>query len=156
MKPSQPSTVSSVKTEKEDVSINGNNSQLDVTGTPLEDDCNITAISDSSVIKNYVKVNAWSDAEEKYGSVSEDLATNIINDINVGIGTKCNSGSMFVICDASNGDHQFLLYTEYDKEWNWRGVGKFTVSEKLSAMVVYFVPKRAAFLLRMVAGTGSI
>ncbi|XP_037027581.1 protein zwilch [Bradysia coprophila] len=125
-KVNQISSLSTVNLEKEEVSINGNTSQLDVTGTPLEDNCNITVISDWSVIKKYVKTNAWADEEEQYGSVNEDLATVIINEINVGLGSKCNNGSMFAICDASNGDHQFLLNAEYDKDWNWRGVGKFT------------------------------
>ncbi len=118
-----------VTVKNEDVSINDDTtSQLDVTGTPLEDNCDITVISDWSVIKKYVKTNPWTDEEEQCGSVNEDLATKIVNEINVGLGSKCKNGAMFAICDASTEDHQFLLYTEYDKDWNWRGVGTFTVS----------------------------
>lgn len=122
-----------LKFQNDEISGNGNSttSALDVTGTPLEDDCEITIISDWSMMKKLVKTNAWSDEEEQYASISEELATKIVNEINVGLGSKCNNGSMFAICDASNGDRQFLLYTEYDKDWNWRGVGKFTVSFSL-------------------------
>lgn len=117
-----------IKIENDVTAVNGNDCNLDVTGTPLEDDCEITAISDWSVMNKLVKTNAWTDEEEQYAGISEDLATEIVNDINVGVGSKCNNGALFALCDGSTDDHQFLLYTEYDKDWNWRGVGKFTVS----------------------------
>lgn len=118
-----------VKFEHDESSTNGNTiSELDVTGTPLEDDCEITVISDWSLLKKFVKTNPWTNEEEQYCSISEDLATQIVNDINVGIGSKCSNGSMFAICDGRNDDHQFLLSVDYDKDCYWRGVGKFTVS----------------------------
>lgn len=126
---------STFKLQNDETSDNGNStvSALDVTGTPLEDDCDIPIISDWSMMKKLVKTNPWSDEEEQYASINEELATKIVNEINVGIGSKYNNGSMFAICDGSTEDRQFLLYTEYDKDWNWRGVGKFTVSFSLKS-----------------------
>lgn len=127
MRQTEPVT-SKVRFATNDVSINSTSiCQLDVTGTPLEDNCDITVISDWSVIKKYAEVHPWTDDEEQCAAIAEDLATKIVNDINVGVGSKCKNASMFALCDGSNGDHQFLLYTEYDKDWSWRGVGKFTV-----------------------------
>lgn len=79
-------------------------------------------------MKKIVKTNPWTDEEEECSGIDEELATDIVNDISVGIGSKCNNGTMFAICDGTYDDRQFLLYTEYDRDWNWRGVGKFTVS----------------------------
>lgn len=111
--------------------VDGNTSdvtgELDVTGTPLEDNCEITVIGDWSVMKKLIKTNPWTDEEEQIASVNVELVTKIVNDVNTGLGSKCNNGSIFAICGESD-DHQFLLHIEYDKDWNWRGVGKFTVS----------------------------
>lgn len=128
------------KFENTEIPVNGNTSKLDVTGTPLEDDCEISAISDWSVMKKLVKTNPWTDDEEQYSSVDEDLATEIVNDINVGLGSKCHNGAMFAICDGANDDHQFLLYNEYATDWNWRGVGKFTVSMSVIKVCLHFIP----------------
>ncbi|KAJ6635592.1 Protein zwilch [Pseudolycoriella hygida] len=109
---------------EKDISLSDNISRLDVTGTPLEDSFNITMISDWSVVKKIV--NPWTDDEETYSSIDEELATDIINEINVCLGRKCKSGTVFAICDGTDDDNQFLLYAEYDPQWNWRGIGKFT------------------------------
>lgn len=103
-------------------------SALDVTGTPLEDNCEISMISDWSVVKKFTKINPWTDDEEQYSGVDVDLATDIINDVNIEKATECNNGSIFVICDGTNDDKQFLLNTEYSTDWNFRGIGKFSVS----------------------------
>lgn len=86
-------------------------------------------ISDWSVVKKLTKTNPWTDDEEQYSCVDVTLATDIINEFNIGKAIECNNGSIFVISDGANDDNkQFLMNVEYDKDWNWRGIGTFSVS----------------------------
>ncbi|EDW82989.2 uncharacterized protein Dwil_GK22553 [Drosophila willistoni] len=93
---------------------------LDLTGSPLRDDCLADAIGDLSLNLQLEAINPWKPEEEYHRGLSVDMARKIIC-LESYPREKC-SGSVWFLCDGSDFGHTQLIQYEFDKTHFCRGI----------------------------------
>lgn len=127
--------------------------QHELTGTPLEDDCEIDAIDESLLNTKLVEYRPWTDDEESMLPITVDesryeIEKNILKLVNKLYTTKtvfksiiiythrqlmnhinrydCDQGSVWCLCQSSDEPDTIMQQWEYDESWHTRGIVKFT------------------------------
>lgn len=100
------------------------NDVLDLTGSPLKDDCEVDAIGDIFSDLDLITVNSWKPEEEYHKGISADKARAIISseDFQNSALVADANGSVWFLC--SNGDFHktLLLQYEFDRNHCSRGI----------------------------------
>ncbi|XP_017034434.1 protein zwilch [Drosophila kikkawai] len=95
-------------------------SELDLTGSPLKDDCEVEAIGDQSLDLQLEDKNPWKLEEEYHRGVPVDKARAII--CRESFQKTEGLGSVWFLCDAEDLGQTQLLQYEFDKSHFSRGV----------------------------------
>lgn len=96
------------------------NSALDLTGSPLKDDCIVDAIGDRSLDLNIVNRNPWKPEEEYHRGQLADKARAIICTEHF---QQCSGmGSVWFLCDGSDFGHTLMLQYEFNPTHFSRGI----------------------------------
>lgn len=106
-----------------------NDLDLDRTGSPLKDDCDIDII-DSSFSNRMYLPNPWTDIEETYSPIDISLAREILMDVNNQSFSKESNGWIFILCSekAENNIGDIMLGTCVSTKENNRKVITYNVS----------------------------
>lgn len=95
-------------------------SELDLTGSPLKDDCEVDAIGDQSLDLQLEDQNPWNLEEEFHRGVPVDKARAII--CSESFQQAEGLGSVWFLCDANDFGKTQLLQYEFDKSYFSRGI----------------------------------
>ncbi|XP_017873976.1 PREDICTED: protein zwilch [Drosophila arizonae] len=100
------------------------NTDLDLTGSPLKDDCIVDAIADLSLDLNIVNRNPWKPDEEYHRGIPADKARAII--CTESFQQADGQGSVWFLCDGSDFGHTLLLQYEYHPTHFSRGIVSYS------------------------------
>ena len=98
---------------------------LDLTGSPLKDDCHIDMIDYSSLGHSFQNLKLWSDVEETFTPIDIDLAKKILMDLNQEKFQNAQ-GSVWILCKGDS--LTFMLEEVIQDGWNNRGIATYHVS----------------------------
>ncbi|KAM7363046.1 zwilch kinetochore protein [Cochliomyia hominivorax] len=100
------------------------NVDLDLTGSPLKDDCEVDAIGDMSLDLNLITLNPWKPEEEYHKGISADKARSImaLEDFQKGPAATDAVGSTWFLCTAGDIPKTLLLQYEFGRSKNSRGI----------------------------------
>lgn len=101
-----------------------NNVDLDLTGSPLKDDCEVEAIGDVSLDLNLITQNAWKPEEEYHKGIAADKARSIMTmeDFQKGSAAAEAIGSVWFLCNAADVPKTLLLQYEFARNKNITGI----------------------------------
>ncbi|KAH8310380.1 hypothetical protein KR044_001030, partial [Drosophila immigrans] len=94
--------------------------ELDLTGSPLKDDCIVDAIADMSLDLNIVNRNPWRQDEEYHRGLPGDKARAIFCSDHFQQGD--GQGSVWFLCDGSDDSQTMLLQFEFNPTHFSRGI----------------------------------
>ncbi|XP_073820080.1 zwilch kinetochore protein [Musca autumnalis] len=97
---------------------------LDLTGSPLKDDCEVDAIADMSIDLNLITTNPWKLEEEYHKGIPVEKARSIIccPDFQRGPGVKDAQGSVWFLCSGTDAAKTLLLQYEFAPQQAIRGI----------------------------------
>lgn len=100
------------------------NVDMDLTGSPLKDDCQVDAIGDMSLDLNLISVNPWKPEEEYHKGISVDKARAIITNQEF---QKCSTagevaGSVWFLCSGTDLAKTLFLQYEFAHNFKSRGI----------------------------------
>ncbi|KAH8355578.1 hypothetical protein KR200_008666, partial [Drosophila serrata] len=95
-------------------------SELDLTGSPLKDDCEVEAIGDQSLDLQLEDKNPWKLEEEFHRGIPANTARSII--CQESFQQTDGLGSVWFLCDAQDLGQTQLLQYEFDKSHFSRGI----------------------------------
>ncbi|XP_075148015.1 zwilch kinetochore protein [Haematobia irritans] len=101
---------------------------LDITGSPLKDDCEVDAIGDVSIDVNLLTSNPWKMEEEYHRGIPVEKARSILStlDYQSGPASKDAVGSVWFLCSGTDELKTLLLQYEFSlRHWK-RGIINFT------------------------------
>lgn len=100
------------------------NSAYEVTGTPLEDDCEIDAIDEAllEALQPDGK-RLWTGDEEALLPVPLDSAVQLLQSV---IGLPCTDGAVWTLCQSTAEPDLLLQMWRYEDHWQTRGLVRFT------------------------------
>ena len=107
---------------------------LDLTGSPLKDDCHIDFKEYTSLGDAFKVLKAWSDEEETHTPIDMDLARQILMDLHQEPFHDAK-GSVFILCHE-NSDKSFLKEAVFDDGCFKEGCVRYNVrfSNKISVI----------------------
>ncbi|XP_055904540.1 protein zwilch [Eupeodes corollae] len=94
---------------------------LNLTGSPLKDDCVVDAI-DISIDLKYSSDTPWSLDEECYKGLRLDLARSILTDFNFQKESLTCQGSVWILCSGADSEKTVLIEMEFEPKSNIRGM----------------------------------
>ncbi|GAB0092361.1 hypothetical protein DMENIID0001_073510 [Sergentomyia squamirostris] len=94
------------------------NATLDLTGSPLKDDCGIDSLEISANLKDVNEKKAWDTQEEKYGGIIQAEVLKIFNSFSEKVNGE-NELSIWAICNVE--EKSVILQRELIKGWSSRG-----------------------------------
>ncbi|XP_055849797.1 protein zwilch [Episyrphus balteatus] len=106
------------------LNIKQQENDLNLTGSPLKDDCVVDAI-DMSIDLKYSADTPWSAEEECYKGVRLDFARSILTDFNFQKESINSRGSVWILCSGADDDKTVLLEMEFEPKSNIRGMVVF-------------------------------
>lgn len=97
---------------------------MDLTGSPLKDDCLADALQDLSINFDLDEMNPWQAAEEYHRGVSLDKATSVVHcrDFQAGTAAVNAIGSVWFLCTAADINKTLLLQYEFNPSGFSRGI----------------------------------
>lgn len=95
--------------------------ELNLTGSPLKDDCVVDAI-DVSIDLKYSADTPWSVEEECYKGLRVDQARSILTDLNFQKEGISSEGSVWILCSGADDEKTVLLQMEFEPKYNIRGM----------------------------------
>lgn len=102
---------------------------LDLTGSPLKDDCMVDAIADLSMDMKSPMKTPWKAEEECHKGVSVEQARTIMSSIDFqqlnSESAQNDQGSVWFLCDAADVQKTLLFQYEFNKGFNSRGLVNF-------------------------------
>lgn len=101
-----------------------NNVDLDLTGSPLKDECEVEAIGDMSLDLNLIAQNPWKPEEEYHKGIAAEKARSIISmeEFQKGSAATDAIGSVWFLCTAADVPKTLLLQYEFARNKNIRGI----------------------------------
>lgn len=97
---------------------------LDLTGSPLKDDCEVDAIADMSIDMNLITKNPWKLEEEYHKGVAVEKVRSIISseDFQIGPAAQGALGSVWFLCSGTDASKTLLLQYEFSPTHAIRGI----------------------------------
>lgn len=97
---------------------------LDLTGSPLKDDCDVDAIGDMSMNINLILKNPWKLEEEYHEGIPIEKARTIISteDFQRGTASIGANGSVWFLCSGADAQKTILLQYEFSPKSSVRGL----------------------------------
>lgn len=97
---------------------------LDLTGSPLKDDCEVDAIADMSLDLNLIATNPWKMEEEYHKGILVEKARSIIcgSEFQRSPAAKDAHGSVWFLCSGADAAKTLLLQYEFSPQHAVRGI----------------------------------
>lgn len=129
------------------------NSTYEVTGTPLEDDCEIDAIDAELLEQQPDGRRLWTGDEDTYLPVALDVARQLLQSANA---LPCTDGAVWSLCHSAAGDaeQQLMLMWQYAEDWQTRGLVRFGGMQHYRN--IDLVQLRAQHLTHMRGGAAAV